>query len=590
MGAYLSSPVCDKETIEDSNDYLSFVASSMQGWRISQEDDHNAILNYDDQTSFFAVYDGHGGAEIARYCSKYLPDFIKNLPQYKEGNYRQALIEGFIQFDSHLTDPKVKKILQKLVEEQDEEENPCEEDLTNLNPKENSIVHHQDDIDHQEEAKLLAEEAHLPIEDVLQRFQQSNSNSDKNENETKSIEEIPIQKESIENPSSSEIPSKQRRIRKPVSNSITTTITTETNSLIRHFISDNSDQMLNENDEDEDDDDDDDFDIDQSDDDEEEEGEGEGEDDEDNDDQPEEDETENEHEREIKEIMKKTILSVLSGEKMVNNDKEDEEEEEEEDLEMVDVENDPGSSSGCTAVVVILKNNDLYVANAGDSRCVLSRDGKALEMSVDHKPEDPDERQRIEKAGFKVTSDGRVSGGLNLSRAIGDHAYKKKLGLKLCDQAITPLPDVRHVNLDHRDEFLVVACDGIWNFMSSDEVIQFVRSRLDKKSLRQICEELFMHCLAPNTCGDGTGCDNMTAIIVRFHSQLISNEKCLSPKTCLTSSMSLNQKRCLSPSNDQNYSDENSDQQNKKKIKILKENDLSMTTEQQREQIDRLET
>lgn len=37
MGAYLSSPVCDKETIEDSNDYLSFVASSMQGWRISQE-------------------------------------------------------------------------------------------------------------------------------------------------------------------------------------------------------------------------------------------------------------------------------------------------------------------------------------------------------------------------------------------------------------------------------------------------------------------------------------------------------------------------------------------------------------------------
>lgn len=108
----------------------------------------------------------------------------------------------------------------------------------------------------------------------------------------------------------------------------------------------------------------------------------------------------------------------------------------------------------------------------------------------DHKPEDPDERQRIEKAGYKVTSDGRVSGGLNLSRAIGDHAYKKKVDLKLCDQAITPLPDVRHVTLDNRDEFLVVACDGIWNFMSSDDVIQFVRSRLDKKSLRQICEEV----------------------------------------------------------------------------------------------------
>ena len=59
------------------------------------------------------------------------------------------------------------------------------------------------------------------------------------------------------------------------------------------------------------------------------------------------------------------------------------------------------------------------MANAGDSRCVLSRAGKAVEMSFDHKPEDDIERKRIEKAGGKVTSDGRVNGGLNLSRALG---------------------------------------------------------------------------------------------------------------------------------------------------------------------------
>lgn len=45
-------------------------------------------------------------------------------------------------------------------------------------------------------------------------------------------------------------------------------------------------------------------------------------------------------------------------------------------------------------------------------------------MSFDHKPEDTVEYQRIEKAGGRVTLDGRVNGGLNLSRAIGDHGYK----------------------------------------------------------------------------------------------------------------------------------------------------------------------
>lgn len=64
------------------------------------------------------------------------------------------------------------------------------------------------------------------------------------------------------------------------------------------------------------------------------------------------------------------------------------------------------------------------MANAGDSRCVLCRKGQAIEMSIDHKPEDAEELERIRKAGGKVTLDGRVNGGLNLSRAIGDHAYK----------------------------------------------------------------------------------------------------------------------------------------------------------------------
>lgn len=61
---------------------------------------------------------------------------------------------------------------------------------------------------------------------------------------------------------------------------------------------------------------------------------------------------------------------------------------------------------------------------SGDSRCVVCRNGKALDMSFDHKPEDQIEFDRIKKAGGRVTLDGRVNGGLNLSRAIGDHGYK----------------------------------------------------------------------------------------------------------------------------------------------------------------------
>ena len=70
--------------------------------------------------------------------------------------------------------------------------------------------------------------------------------------------------------------------------------------------------------------------------------------------------------------------------------------------------------------MAVLRGKQLYVANAGDSRCVVCRGGKAVDMSIDHKPEDEVEQTRINNAGGKVTFDGRVNGGLNLSRALGE--------------------------------------------------------------------------------------------------------------------------------------------------------------------------
>ena len=62
-----------------------------------------------------------------------------------------------------------------------------------------------------------------------------------------------------------------------------------------------------------------------------------------------------------------------------------------------------GWDDGSTAIVALIANDHIYVANAGDSRCVLSSDRKAVELSKDHKPGDRlDEKQRIEALGGKI--------------------------------------------------------------------------------------------------------------------------------------------------------------------------------------------
>lgn len=81
-------------------------------------------------------------------------------------------------------------------------------------------------------------------------------------------------------------------------------------------------------------------------------------------------------------------------------------------------------SIGCTANVILIDEmKKLYVANAGDSRCVLARNGEAIALSFDHKPDNDEEKKRIEAAGSQIL-EGRVDGNLNLSRALGDLKYK----------------------------------------------------------------------------------------------------------------------------------------------------------------------
>lgn len=170
--------------------------------------------------------------------------------------------------------------------------------------------------------------------------------------------------------------------------------------------------------------------------------------------------------------------------------------------------------SGCTASVAICTRDKIFVGNAGDSRSVLGIKGRAKPLSFDHKPQNEGEKARICAAGGFVDF-GRVNGNLALSRAIGDFEFKKSADLPPEQQIVTAFPDVTVHEISEDDEFLVIACDGIWDCQSSQAVVEFVRRGIAaKQELHSICENMMDNCLASNSETGGVGCDNMTMIVV----------------------------------------------------------------------------
>ncbi|KAF9887475.1 Protein phosphatase 2C 2 [Aspergillus nanangensis] len=170
--------------------------------------------------------------------------------------------------------------------------------------------------------------------------------------------------------------------------------------------------------------------------------------------------------------------------------------------------------SGCTAACGIISKHKIWVANAGDSRSVLGVKGRAKPLSFDHKPQNEGEKARISAAGGFVDF-GRVNGNLALSRAIGDFEFKKSPELSPEQQIVTAYPDVTVHELSDDDEFLVIACDGIWDCQSSQAVVEFVRRGIAaKQDLYRICENMMDNCLASNSETGGVGCDNMTMTII----------------------------------------------------------------------------
>lgn len=157
--------------------------------------------------------------------------------------------------------------------------------------------------------------------------------------------------------------------------------------------------------------------------------------------------------------------------------------------------------SGTTAVVVMVSPDKIIWANCGDSRGLLCRNGKVEFATTDHKPYNIDEKNRIERAGGTVMMQ-RVNGSLAVSRALGDFDYKRATELKSTEQLVSPEPEITVHERDHStDEFLLLACDGIFDVMSNDEVIAYVKHHLLlTNDLAKVSSDLIDTCLNKVRC------------------------------------------------------------------------------------------
>ncbi|KAJ6856271.1 protein phosphatase 2C 59 [Populus alba x Populus x berolinensis] len=170
------------------------------------------------------------------------------------------------------------------------------------------------------------------------------------------------------------------------------------------------------------------------------------------------------------------------------------------DSEFLKSENNQNRDAGSTASTAILVGDRLLVANVGDSRAVICRGGNAIAVSRDHKPDQTDERQRIEDAGGFVMWAGtwRVGGVLAVSRAFGDRLLK---------QYVVADPEIQEEKVDRSLEFLILASDGLWDVVSNEEAVEMIKPVTDpEQAAKRLLQEAYQRGSA----------DNITCVVVHF--------------------------------------------------------------------------
>ena len=153
--------------------------------------------------------------------------------------------------------------------------------------------------------------------------------------------------------------------------------------------------------------------------------------------------------------------------------------------------------SGTTCNMVFQVGERIICANVGDSRAIMVKGDKVIPLSFDQKPNDPEESKRIkenggeisqyeedgEKSGpFRVWQKGEVYPGIAMSRSIGDF-IASKLG-------VIPEPKFVEEKIDSDTKFIIVASDGIWEFLDNETVKKMVMPYYEKKDPIGACKEL----------------------------------------------------------------------------------------------------
>jgi len=182
-------------------------------------------------------------------------------------------------------------------------------------------------------------------------------------------------------------------------------------------------------------------------------------------------------------------------------------------------------ASGTTAVAALFKGKEIWTANVGDSRCVIGTEAKRkiLFETIDHKPNSPEEQARIEAAGGEVRSQTYPDGwtahrifvkgqdypGLCMARTLGDQSVK--------DCGVVPTPDVSYFEVDLQDKpFLILASDGVWEFLDSEFVIKAVAKKIESDGPTKTVQKLQREARKRWRQEEGEYCDDVTSILVQL--------------------------------------------------------------------------
>ncbi len=141
-----------------------------------------------------------------------------------------------------------------------------------------------------------------------------------------------------------------------------------------------------------------------------------------------------------------------------------------------------GTESGAAAATLYLQEERFLAANAGDARIVIGEGRSTIELTLDHKPDLPEERARIESLGGRVISLDlpRLQGTLAMSRALGDAPLKP---------FITAEPRISEGLLGRSDDLAIIACDGLWDVFTSEEALATARIADDPEEAARLLRE-----------------------------------------------------------------------------------------------------